>query len=259
MRRRIGGFTLLELLVVIAIIMLLMTIGFMSMESIFELVYRVKCASQLHSVTVAYTTYVSQYSKIYPPIWSHSEGAGGGDNSNYASWYFPQNSYQFNPWGQWWSCGFGPLMWHKLITAKYFVCPSIADNTDDWWHDAPDDDLEVWNYYLTNPHPAKMLREYNVGQSGGPSTRSTYNIRPYMYPWTPAQLSARGVRAILADNLSTPQMVIERHGNGVNVAYMDGAVEWRTDRILWENDMTPNYVPHHPTMTEVWETLDYAR
>ena len=238
--------------------MLLMTIGFMSMEPIFKVLYRVKCASQLSSVAVAYTTYVNQYSKIYPPIWSYGEGARGGDNYNYASWYYPQNSYQICIYGRW-DCGFGPLMWHKLISAEYFVCPSIADNSDDWWHDEPDEDLEVWNYYLANPHPAKLLRDYKAGQSGVPCTRSTYSIRPYMYPWTSSQLSARGVRAILADNISTPEMVIERHGNGVNVAYMDGSVEWRNDQILWENDMTGNYIPRNPTMIEVWEVLDFSK
>ncbi len=135
----------------------------------------------------------------------------------------------------------------------------IAENTEDWWHNETDSELEVWNRYLVNQHPAKMLREYKVGQSRGSSTRSTYNIRPYMYPWTSSQLSARGVRAILADNLSTPQMVFERHGDGVNVAYMDGAVEWRTEQLLWENDMTPNYVPHNPTMTELWKALDFTK
>ena len=148
-------------------------------------------------------------------------------------------------------------MWHKLITAEYFVCPSIADNTDDWWQDAPDDDLEVWNYYMANPHPAKMLREYRIGQARGPSTRSTYSIRPYMYPWGPSQMALNeGAKALIADNFPVPECVLERHRDSVNVAYLDGSVRYVTARILWDNEMSWSFVPKLPTVMEVWRTLD---
>ena len=62
-----------------------------------------------------------------------------------------------------------------------------------------------------------------------------------------------GRRAILADNLNTLAMIEERHEVGVNVAYMDGSVEFRQgDELMEQYEGSPN-------LDAVWATLDFRK
>ncbi|NIA20682.1 MAG: hypothetical protein GWP05_01665 [Anaerolineaceae bacterium] len=244
-RTKIGGFTLIELLIVIVIIILLGTIAMTAMGPILERVDRVKCGAQLSSVFTSYMAYVNRYSKIYPPLYSPREYDYKTKRYNLD----PRDNYYIaNPVG-YWRAGFGPLTWHGLIKAEYYVCPSVVDSDDERWRTKADSNIEYWWGRYPNPHPDRLRREQKI--SGNPpqaviksneKSFASYSIRHKLYPWTPSQVASpqpdlgketdenyygQGRRAILADNLNSLEMIEERHEVGLNVAYMDGSVEFR--------------------------------
>jgi len=263
-RTKIGGFTLIELLIVIVIIILLATIAMTAMGPILKRVARAKCGAQLSSVFTSYMAYVNQNSKIYPPLYSPREYDYVSKSYNLDP---TDNYYITNPVG-YWQAGFGPLTWHGLIKADYYVCPSVEDSEDPWWRKEADSDIEYWWGSYPNPHPDRLRREQEiVNNQATISERSfaSYSIRHMLYPWTPSQVASpqtqlgshasfqHGRRAILADNLNTLAMIEERHEVGVNVAYMDGSVEFRQgDELMDQYEGSPN-------LDAVWATLDFRK
>jgi len=264
-RTRLGGFTLIELLIVIVIIILLGTIAMAAMGPVLELVDRARCGAQLSSIFTAYMTYVNQYSKIFPPMYTPTEYNFESKNYNLD----PSNNYYIiNPSGKW-QGGFGPLTWHNLIEAEYYICPSVADAGGPWWRTEANDDIDAWWGQSPNPHPDRVFREdRNLSTPANRRSFASYSIRHMLYPWTPSQVSSpqtllgshasfrHGRRAILADNLNSLRMIEERHKVGVNVSYIDGSVEFRQGGELmgiYEAN------PDNPNLDAVWATLDYRK
>lgn len=270
-RTRVCGFTLIELLIVIVIIILLATIAMTAMGPILKLAARVKCGSQLSSVFTSYMAYVNQYSKIYPPLYSPREYDFANKTYNLDP---AANYYITNPVG-YWQAGFGPLTWHKLIKAEYYICPSIVDTDKAWWRTKADSKIEYWWGHYANPHPDRLFREQKIVNNQaviGDNERSfaSYSIRHKLYPWTPSQVASpqtqlgaidyygQGRRAILADNLNSLQMIEERHEVGVNVAYIDGSVEFRQGDELMDQFPGTGLVTEND-LDRIWATLDYRK
>jgi len=238
------GFTMIELLIVVVIITILMTVAMIAMRPILERVARVRCGAQLSAVLSAYMSYVTQHSKYFPPLYDPKEydfvkarqGVDAYSGNPFDNYFITNRKAYF-------SAGFGPLVAHGLIKSEYFVCPGVADTEESWWRKSSVADAEYWWQEDPNPNPENAWRERKT--ISDPSFAS-YCIRHRLYPWTPAQVSSAqdketnvatqggvakmiakyGRRAILADNLTKRRMVEERHGNGVNAAYIDGSVEF---------------------------------
>ena len=82
---------------------------------------------------------------------------------------------------------------------------------------------------------------------------SSYCLRFGLWPHSRSEAIAKGVNAFLADNFhyyySNEEdwewdVIRQRHRTGVNVAYLDGHVEWREDPVLFtDNYEVPGYIP----------------
>jgi prepilin-type N-terminal cleavage/methylation domain-containing protein len=258
-RRSGRGFTLIELLLVIAIISLLVALLMVNGKTIRQWAERSRCMAQLRGLSQAYLTYVNQSAHgRFPPMWALSEHGAGG----YAGWYYPQNSYQIVI-NKTFRGSFGPLIWEGLIKdSDVFVCPACRDSGFQWWHDdggpaGPDD---LWTASFSNPDPLKVREDLHTkGSTEFRFTRSSYSIRPYLYPWTAPKLTRDGVSALMADNFPVPQCVIERHETGVCVAYLDGGVQFVEYEGLWDNELSWNYTPNSQIMKDLWAELDKRR
>jgi len=253
------AFTLIELLLVIAIISLLIALLMPLGRGVRERVNRARCAAQLKGLTTAYLSYVQTlHQGSFPPLWDRSEYKG---NHTYATWYPNQCCYQIVVEHRF-DSGFGPLVWHRFVSdPDTFVCPLVADTDYPWWHKGtlPEDPENLWNCSFDNQDPVDAWEQYNLRKRIDPAyTRCTYNLRAYLYPWTPAQVASQGAKALMADNFSVPIMVLERHQAGVNVSYLDGSVRYVEASILWDNGLYWHYMPNEPIITEIWEALDRA-
>jgi prepilin-type N-terminal cleavage/methylation domain-containing protein/prepilin-type processing-associated H-X9-DG protein len=253
------AFTLIELLIVITIIALLASMLLPLGGPLRERVNRARCASQLKGLAAAYMAYVDTlHQGTFPPLWHHSEYKGDG---RYATWYPNQCCYQILIERRF-DSGFGPLVWHRMVAdSDAFVCPLVRDAPFDWWHDHPVPETEdaCWNASFENPDPCRIWEQYQLGGRIQPRfTRSSYNLRAYLYPWSPSKVAADGAKALMADSFSVPICVLERHVVGINVAYLDGSVRFVEARILWDNQLHWGYRPNEPVIDQIWETLDRA-
>ncbi len=238
------GFTLIELLIVVVIIGILMTVAMIAMRPILNRVDRVRCGSQLSTVLSCYMSYVTQYSKYFPPLCDPKEYDF--KNRIYTGKLNCFNNYFITTRDANFSAGFGPLVVHGLIKSEYFVCPAVADTEESWWRKNSVPNAEYWWQEVPNPNPENAWHDFPENKKITNPSFSSYCIRHRLYPWTPAQVSSAqdketkvasdngvarmiakyGRRAILADNLTKRRMVEERHGTGVNVAYIDGSVDF---------------------------------
>jgi len=262
MRRRAQGFTLIELLIVIAIISLLIALLLPSGQGIRDRVNRARCQAQLRGLANAYMAYVTTIGKHrFPPLWSTGEYIG---NGQYAAWYYPQHDYRITVYGRF-DTAFGPLIWHGFVRdSETFICPAIHDTGFEWFHDrdVPEGPDNFWSARSANVDPIEAFERYNQKHMNitNDHTRASYSIRPYLYPWSPSQVALnQGAKALMADNFPVPECVLERHRDAVNVAYLDGSVQYVTESMLWDNDMSWGFVPNLPTVMEIWQRLDQAQ
>lgn len=269
--RSVRGFTLLELLVVVAIIALLVAMVLPVWKPLAALIQRARCQAQLRGLGSAYLLYVNQSGR-FPPLWSLIEYDF--TSHQYASWYYPQHDYRACVYGRF-DASFGPLVWHHVLTnSDTFVCPTVKDAEFPWWHDtalprppgwsdeAPLEDTGTfWSCLFPNYDPIRLREDLAAGRisTSAAHSRTCYSIRPYLYPWTRGQVEARGVRALMADNFNVPVTVLERHGDGVNVFFLDGTVQYVQHPLLWDNELTWNYVANTPTVNRIWKALDEWR
>jgi prepilin-type processing-associated H-X9-DG protein len=78
-----------------------------------------------------------------------------------------------------------------------------------------------------------------------------------------------GIKAVMADIFYYPGAILQRHGTGVNVIYLDGSVEFREDKALWDQTYgdvnNPYQVPSNQDFTgdpattkmgKIWASFD---
>lgn len=266
------AFTLVELLLVISIIVILVSVMVAASGPIMAIVYRTSCQSQLKALAQVYLSYTNQYSIQFPSLTGveTSKGtppAGGGasgfDNLIYSS---AANILDGKPNG--YRVGFGPLSWQQLVAASYYVCPAISDR-DQWWHDGQSGD-DYWNSPSnSNPDTCIQNNFANGGApTGGTQIIASYSIRPGLYGWTPSQITMPhgssnmpAFRAFMADSFyvdGDQTSVKNRHGDGINVAYLDGTVKFCNYQFLTQGPLTspPTSTTPGSTLDNMWADFD---
>ncbi|MCD4824316.1 MAG: type II secretion system GspH family protein [Phycisphaerae bacterium] len=219
------GFTLIELLVVIAIISLLVSILVPSLKRARDLTKRVVCASNQHHITLAYTSYASEYSS-YVPV---------------GYWSVKQFNYLIYATG-----GPGLIIFGNLYLAdlmpdpKAFYCP--ANTTD----------LGACFDTDRNPWPPGSGGHTRAGYGARPEVNWRYSKRVRLYEL--------GSKAVVADYTSGAGSVNVRHKDGLNVGYGDGAVSWIARGLLDEDfgQITgASFSSANDVYIEnIWETFD---
>lgn len=258
MKRIHKGFTLIELLIVVAIIAVLVALLTPAGNMLFRSADNVKCESQLKAIAQAYLAYTKELG-YFPPFTDKQECSNGTYrlSDHYANInYLIANGGSFEG-------SFGPLVWGEYVRQENLVCPKDVDRlgTDGWWSQA-------------GGNPMVVKREIENGNAFSGNIECSYSLRCYLYPWAPATV-AEGVnislqtgatifdgpvKAFIACRISTVADVLQRHENGAPVAYLDGSVQFRTDPILWDDNL--NKMTNQPTgsnrmfMMTVWQTLD---
>jgi prepilin-type processing-associated H-X9-DG protein len=194
----------------------------------------------------------------FPPYWHRSEHSYSGDRHKYSSWLPIDPNYRiiealsgggrsFNPM-------FGPLIFERYVKdAEQFVCPSVEDSGFEWWH-VGGNGGPYWNSGFTNWDPIVSWEEWMKGNRGTARYSSgTYCLRIGLYPRSKDEALRDGINAFMADNFHYHypdkedweyDVIRQRHGTGVNVAYLDGHLEYRTDEIMFtENYPKTKYRP----------------
>ena len=250
------GFTLIELLIVIAIISLLIAMVIQTMGPIRRTIEHARCQTKLKGLLNAYVSYVNGNARgVFPMLYNGSE-------NNQGQYYgYPQNAYQAMIYGRF-DAGWGPLVWHGLITdSDHLLCPAVLDSGFQWWHnqtlEATDDTL--WTARSANLDP--VVNRANLFKGLPKSTgysRASYDIRPGLFARGIDTVRQLGIRALIADNLPVPECILERHGTGVNVGYIDGSARWVEDQRLWNNALNWDFLINDPRSLELWKILDAA-
>lgn len=255
------GFTLIELLMVMAIIGLLVSLYLPASRVIRESVNRARCAGKLKALAAAYQAYVSSLHG-FPPVWHTSEYHGFvGGHDTHATWFPTTHTYCIFVEYQRFDVGFGPLVFHGYVNdMSTFVCPLMEDAGEPWWHQGATPGSVYLNIPQTNPNPQDLLQEWYKTPGHRLSTYgsySSYAIRPGLYPHGMETLTARGVRAFMADLCHYPDVVLTRHVSGVNVCYLDGSVMFHEAPILIDNAYTTG--GYYPLGANLLENTEYGR
>ena len=244
------AFTLIELLIVITIIAMLAALFMPLGKVVREQANRARCQAKLRGLSSAYMAY-AEVANRFPPYWHRSEHRYEGDRHKYASWLPIDPNYRVieAPTGAWRSFNpmFGPLVFARLVKdSEQFVCPSVEDSAYPWWHEYPDDG-PWFHCRMTNWDPIVSWEQWMKGnRSLRRYSSASYCLRIGLYPRSKDEALRDGINAFLADNFHYHypdeedwefDVIRQRHGTGVNVAYLDGHIEYRTDRIMF----TENY------------------
>jgi prepilin-type N-terminal cleavage/methylation domain-containing protein len=246
-RRSRCGFTLVELLVVIGIIAVLIAILLPTLARAREAAQRATCLSNIRQTHLGLVLYASAYKDSVPL------GCWGGPPS------YHQQNYMVWRQGQNVPIMFGLLWTTGLLKApQAFFCPSEIH---------PDNMFKT----VTNPWPPFPGVTTNV--------RIGYGCRPIDatgkviswkgdVPWPVDSGNARMAfprltkyknLAILADFVSAPQRITDRHRKGVNVLYGSGGAKWvdaKAITIDLSKCADPYTHTYDPYQDNIWFTLD---
>lgn len=261
-KRKRPAFTLVELLVVIGIIALLISMLLPALNKAREQANRAKCLSNERQLYMALLMYSEAFNGSVP--------IGNWDGylqQNYMIWYKGDKT---------------PIVFGLLWPTKFikdplaFYCPSDDDPADVYGGPS--------NPALPDPNSATYASWLANGLPGGLNIRMGYASRPMdyngnpvswsgAYPW-PDQSTVNGQiifpklakyrdLALLADYVSSPSSLTDRHKKGVNVLYGNGGAMW-VNASSFQNDInqcnavfsTPSKTQNNQYETNVWKDLD---
>ncbi len=251
------GFTLIELLVVIAIIALLMSILVPSLQKAKQMGMRVVCGSQMRQAIIVELQYASDYNDFAWRFVGAAYTANGAHDDFTMSVpnVWPESLFK-DTW---------EIFKQYGAEAKIFLCPAalkagglkdkvtyITETTYDWtgtnWNGEnvtvtyQADDLAHSNS-AGWPQPAVRLGCIRlVGMQNMTNTRPKPNV-----PDSPHKPTDRGDKIVLADknfmwlDWDDVHSLAPHKGKGGkpaggNIARLDGSVEWRSERVLAEDD-----------------------
>jgi len=245
-RKLPAGFTLLELLIVVAIISLLISILYPAGMAAWRLAQRMRCGTHLRSITLACRTYAAEHKGRWPNAFTREStradelpaepnpavglrGANTEDdtrgtdnkeavvNSNSASlWLLVSGGY---------------------VPAQIFLCPAAGDTPDN----------------IRNP---KEVRDFLSRQHCSYSYQCRLGNRRILDTWKLAVAADRSPFFDPHQATDNPEANSFNHeGDGQNVAFADGHVDWTTKACCDEtgdwfyrawtaaNDETPDEIP----------------
>ncbi len=218
------GFTLLELLVVIAILTLLIGILMPSMHRAKLQARDTQCRIRLRAIHIAHMVYLHDNKRF----------AELNNDEDDGTWQYNYLIYD----GRDFDSNFGPLLNDtvSLDSVEQLFCPRQTDP----YHTLATPE---------NPWPVVPLLD----------TRSAYARRYHLTGRSLSQMKRNP--ALFSDVFHLPKVVKSAHGDGVNVAYLDGHVQFvRAKKLLTDNDLAhPFAVEDNPVIEDIWDELNRAR
>jgi prepilin-type N-terminal cleavage/methylation domain-containing protein/prepilin-type processing-associated H-X9-DG protein len=240
------GFTLIELLVVIAIIAILAAILLPVLSKARERGYRAACMSNLHQQGVGFTIYGSDSNNKLPDLR-----------------YTPFTTTSGTAYGNWpWdiSTNFTDAMIADGCTRNVFYCPAYSQfNCDQTWFFNPTFRILGFIYLI----PGAGQAASKIGKSEIPYWKTNSIYVPGQVPPSQQEMVCDEVVRDQTTGSYTyinagglPQMnppIIQRtthlDGNmpaGGNILFVDGHVEWRTWRAMYNNGNPQEYFGANP-------------
>jgi prepilin-type N-terminal cleavage/methylation domain-containing protein/prepilin-type processing-associated H-X9-DG protein len=204
-RAAAAAFTLIELLVVIGIIAILIGLLLPALNKSRKEANRTQCLANLRQVYNCFQFYAQNFGDQIPIGYDGADTTGAGvEQSN----FLVRNSA--NPPGSPFDTLFGLLNDAGLMPdPRIFYCPSTG--LPQYQFNTPE-----------NPWPPIL----------GSSTRMAFGCRPVVFwqfsvvPAALPRLTQMKSLALVADVVSTPALVSERHSSGVNTLYGDGSAHY---------------------------------
>jgi len=218
------GFTLLELLIVISIISALMGILLPSMHRARLQARDTLCMTNLKSLHLSLFEYLHDNER-FPSL--NNEPDDG-------AWQYNYLIYD----GRDLNSNFGALLGDgvSLDTIAPLFCPRQTD---------PYHSLST----PENPWPTVPLLD----------TRAAYARRYHLSGKKLSQITRNP--AIMSDVFHLPKVIKSGHKTGVNVAYLDGHVQWVRDKenLLLDNELTHPFQPEDNDLIEnIWDEFNRA-
>lgn len=218
------GFTLIELLVVIAIISILAAILFPVFARARENARRTSCLNNLRQIGLGMMQYMQDYDDYYP---MHFYPVGSTANA--------QNQTDSSMPGAYFYAAYGGLSGYKLSwmdlifpyvkSIKTYECPSAIRPP----------------YTAGHPYPSygynSAFNSVNTTYTGGPNwlkpakmsavrrPSEVYMVMDYNFTWNNASPNSVYPRSIPT---SVDYRYMFNHFDGVNIAFADGHVKWRS-------------------------------
>jgi len=238
--RRQSAFTLIELLVVIAIIAVLIAILLPSLGKAKERAKRSVCLSNLRQVHLAFTYYANDNNERVPLGYRS------------ASKQFNSMIYSTAAGGQWVLFGLLSQGGYQKVP-KAWYCPSETDtkflfNTSD------------------NPWPAPGVvptKNIQAGYASRPETQIPDDLGapPATFTGLP-RLRDFALKSIFADLTAAANRVTNRHREGVNVLFGNGAARWiplsafAQPDSAWPEPTVPPVPSFNATQDAIWSSFD---
>src|SRR2546423_1279509 len=288
---RIRAFTLVEVLVVIGIIAILIGILLPTLSRARMAANKVSCASQLRQIGQWVAMYAAAHNNALPIGWLSDDSYSPGSST---IWYMQKSSFTNGPVGLGYIFSAGLAKLTDRPTRKVWYCPSQPDNwrfsynaPNNPWVPLPMSDAEAAAYAGGGQLTLKMAyssRSALASKSGweqtlrwtandGTGTASAWK-RPLYYN-TPGFVGEKAMlrtanvfkgKALIADQLGDPRLVLGIHKDGVNVLFATYAVKWvpldyfKSDLLQTSTSTGPtgNYVQASGSfiLHHIWETFD---